>query len=151
MGTGQVLVNWPSLSTYFVPLIHVFMSLRKYSIYLSRQNFIESRAPLKSLQSLKVIWWVSVSPICILLQDFQCCQKRKKDMIFVGVISRWGGGQWWILVAHSENPAPQVILKSIVITAICIIFTSHRLSWVTEILVILFKGCSRRLMELGWS
>ena len=71
--------DWPLLSMFFVPL-HVFMSLRKSSIHLSQWNFIQSRAPPKSLQSLrKVIWCVSVSPICILLLDFQChCQKINK-------------------------------------------------------------------------
>lgn len=38
------------LSKFFVPLIHAFMSLRKYSIHLSRWNFFQSRAPPKSLQ-----------------------------------------------------------------------------------------------------
>uniref|UniRef100_A0A8D0D0Y1 Fragile X messenger ribonucleoprotein 1 n=1 Tax=Sander lucioperca TaxID=283035 RepID=A0A8D0D0Y1_SANLU len=43
------------LSTFFVPLIHVFVSLRKWSINLSRCNFIQSRAPPKSLQSLRKV------------------------------------------------------------------------------------------------
>ena len=52
--------------------------------------------------------------------------------------------------AHSESTTPQVILISviIVITAIRIISTSHRLSWETEILVILFKGCNRWLIAV---
>ena len=37
------------------------------------------------------------------------------------------------------------------ITTICIIATNHHLRWVTEILVILFKGCNRRLIKPGWS
>ena len=52
-----------------------------------------SVSPPKSLQSLrKVIWHVSVSPICILLLDFQCLQKKQtNNMILVGLISQANG------------------------------------------------------------
>ena len=77
---------------------------------------------------------------------FSAAAKKKKDMIFVGLISRANGK----LRLHTVKALHlQVILKSIiiVITAICIISTSHRLCWVIEILVI--KGCNSNLSNQG--
>ena len=74
-------------------------------------------------------------------------KKTTKKARFVSLISR-ANGEFKLHTVKALHPLKSII---IVIIAICIISTSHRLSWVTEILVILFKGCNRWLIEPGWS
>ena len=74
----SVLVNSKHRSGWV--LINI-MTSHRCQCFLSWWNVIQSRSPPKNLQSLwNVNWCVRVSPICILLLDFQWrCKKKKKQ------------------------------------------------------------------------